>query len=142
VVLATGLCARPDDVVTTQVVADHYAGLRDKWVEAAFMGGDKAAFGALVKEQMRVFEALYAKYAQHDYFLKLASDGMPLWGDYCLASFIRDLKLTGFLAESDLPPRVKKMYDALISLPDIANWIADKEGGGADGGEEPPKESS
>mmetsp|Transcript_17085 Transcript_17085/g.53361 ORF Transcript_17085/g.53361 Transcript_17085/m.53361 type:complete len:212 (+) Transcript_17085:73-708(+) len=104
-------------------VADQYQAFRDAWVDAAFLGGDKEKFKEFVKTELKVFEGLYAKYGTADTYL---SSPKPLWGDAALAALIRDLILTGFLTEAEIPPRLAKMYSALVAIPAIAAWIESK----------------
>lgn len=107
-------------------IADEYQSFREAWVDAAFLGGDKGKFQRHVVEELAVFEGLYIKYATYSTFL---SSSKPLWGDTAIASLIRDIILTGFLDENDLPalaPRLYTMYSAFIAIPAVAKWIESK----------------
>lgn len=105
-------------------IADQYQAFRDAWVSAAFMGGDKAKFQDHALAELNVFNALYRKYAEADTYIV---GDTPLWGDSALFGLMRDLILTGFITEDDIPPRLKTMFLAYKAIPAVARWIAAKE---------------
>ena len=113
------------------VIVDEYQFLRDAWVVAAFMGGDKEKFLALIKDKLTVFNALYDKYAMDEVFMSCSlkskpmfgkAVGKPLWGDIALFGLVRDLIIMDFITKDELPSRILKMYDCMMTMPEIANW--------------------
>jgi len=69
IALDLGLGAGPWGNYIQDIIADEYQFLRDAWVVAAFMGGDKEKFLTLVKDKLTVFNALYYKYATDDVYM-------------------------------------------------------------------------
>jgi len=95
-------------------------------VTAIFGGGDKEAFKATIKDKLAVIERIYAKYATDATYASVSKKGKPLWDDAAMFNFARDMILTELITKDDLPPRVKRMYDAFLAIPAVNEYCSKK----------------